>query len=166
MRRLLVMRHGKSDWSAGTPDHERPLDDRGRGAATDVGATLTAVGLAPDHVVSSTAVRARSTADRANDGGGWGLDVVPDRRLYESDVATTLDVLATSPDVGAVLLVGHQPTWSALVAHLSGGAVAMRTSTVAVLDLLVADWTDVHGAHAELLTVLQPRHLPPSPRGR
>jgi len=38
MKRLILMRHAKSDWGdPGLPDHDRPLNKRGRRAATALG---------------------------------------------------------------------------------------------------------------------------------
>ena len=36
-RTLLIVRHAKSDWEAGAPDHERPLNARGRREAPELG---------------------------------------------------------------------------------------------------------------------------------
>ena len=39
---LIVLRHGKSDWSGGEPDRERPLAKRGRRQVPEAGAWLAA----------------------------------------------------------------------------------------------------------------------------
>ena len=64
-RELLILRHGKSDWEAGTDDFHRPLKDRGKRGAQRVGVWLLQQGLLPDHVVSSPAERAIVTAEKA-----------------------------------------------------------------------------------------------------
>ena len=62
MRRLILLRHAKSDRSrSGERDHDRVLAKRGRGAAPRMGAYMASHGLRPDLVVCSTAVRARET---------------------------------------------------------------------------------------------------------
>ena len=60
MRRLLILRHAKSDYPDGTPDHERPLARRGREAAPRMAAYMAAEGLLPDAALVSTALRTRS----------------------------------------------------------------------------------------------------------
>ena len=66
MAELLLMRPGKSDWSASFEnDGRRPLSSRGRNAAETMGRVLTAAGKAPDFILSSPAVRAHSTAEMA-----------------------------------------------------------------------------------------------------
>ena len=66
MRRLILMRHAKSDWSHGTSDHDRPLNPRGRGAAEALGNWLRTEGLLPDAVLCSTAARTRETCALLN----------------------------------------------------------------------------------------------------
>jgi len=57
------MRHAKSSWADDQmSDHDRPLNDRGRRAATAMGEALTARGYAPDIIWSSDAKRTRETA--------------------------------------------------------------------------------------------------------
>ncbi len=159
MRQLLIMRHAKSDWSAGLADHERPLNSRGRAAADAMGAHLTAIGQAPDHVVTSSAVRAHTTAVRAAAGGQWDAQIDVERALYSTHPEGALETLLGVPDVERLMIVGHEPTWSGLVAHLTGGGVAMRTATVVGIDLYITDWSQVLDARGEILFVAQARHL-------
>ena len=87
MKTLLVMRHAKSDWGAPLgDDHERPLADRGVKAARRMGCFLTDSGSVPQLVISSTAVRARTTAELAAEPGETGLS---------PDQATELQRLAS-----------------------------------------------------------------------
>ena len=59
-KRLLVLRHAKSDWNeADLPDHERPLNGRGKREAPRVGKSLRQSDRVPDLIISSTARRAR-----------------------------------------------------------------------------------------------------------
>ena len=47
MRRLILLRHAKSDRPAGVRDLERPLNKRGKRAAPVVGERIAAEGLRP-----------------------------------------------------------------------------------------------------------------------
>ena len=55
MRRLILLRHAKSDWPPGMVDHDRPLAARGRRAAPLIGRWLVDNGFVPDRAVVSTA---------------------------------------------------------------------------------------------------------------
>ncbi len=71
MKTLLLFRHADAaSRSQHATDHERPLTDRGRGDAQQMGRFLTATGQRPDHVITSTATRARQTWAQARAGGG------------------------------------------------------------------------------------------------
>src|SRR3990172_12140295 len=63
MKTLMLLRHAKSSWKdAEVPDHDRPLNKRGKKTAPQMGRLLSTEGLVPDLILSSTAVRARETA--------------------------------------------------------------------------------------------------------
>src|SRR4051812_4998059 len=62
MKKLLLLRHAKSDWGdASLPDLERPLNERGRGAATLMGTFMRGQNLRPDLLISSPSRRTRET---------------------------------------------------------------------------------------------------------
>lgn len=153
------MRHGKSDWSTGVSDHERPLNKRGLRAAERMGRLLSTMGETPDHVITSTATRARTTAELAMTAGGWDASLKEEADLYGTGIDTILAVVAGAPPVDRLMIVGHEPVWSGLVAHLTGGAVVMKTATVVGIDLLVRDWEEIPLARGETVFVLQPRHF-------
>ena len=62
---LLVLRHGKSDWSTGLEDFHRPLVSRGRLGSRKMGGWIRHQDLLPDTVLSSPAERARMTTVHA-----------------------------------------------------------------------------------------------------
>lgn len=160
MKRLLVMRHAKSDWTHAVPDHERPLNDRGARNAPVVGKALAAMGAAPDHVLTSTAVRAATTVELAAEAGGWECAIERRPGLYGASAHGTLEELLDVDDRHeTVMVVGHQPTWGMLVFDLTGARAQIRTATVAGIDLGIASWAQAPRARGELAFLLQPRML-------
>lgn len=158
MRTLMLMRHAKSDWAADYgADHERPLNARGVRSARLMGMVLASEELVPAVAISSTAVRARTTLELAIEAGEWDTELRLDRALYESGPQAVLAAGASAPDVGRLMLVGHQPTWSMLVARLTGERVDLKTATVALIELELNDWDDLPGAAGSLSRVLTPR---------
>jgi phosphohistidine phosphatase len=151
------MRHAKSDWDADYgDDHDRPLNRRGTDSARLMGRILTERGLAPGLVISSTAVRARTTAQLAIEAGSWTADLILDRRLYESGPDGVLEVAAAAPDVERLMLVGHQPTWSMLVRHLTGEGADMKTASVAGVELAANGWEQLASLTGDLSFLLHP----------
>lgn len=162
MKRILLLRHGKSDWSAAFDrDHERPLAERGRRAAATIGRFLTAIGAAPEAVITSTAVRARTTVELAAEAGGWSCPVIESGRLYESSPETVLAVLREAPAAAAnALLAGHEPVWSATAGRLIGGAsLKMVTAAVACIDVPASSWEEVGFGDGTLLWLVNPKPL-------
>jgi phosphohistidine phosphatase len=138
------MRHAKSDWAADyESDHDRPLNPRGVEAAGQMGRLLTDLGQIPDMVISSTALRARSTAELTARAGGWGLDVILEPKFYGTGPETVLEIVRRVDGAGRLLIVGHQPTWGMIVRALTGEPVEMKTATVALVELPVDSWSDV-----------------------
>lgn len=158
-RRLLVVRHAKSDWSRSRPDHERPINARGRRSALALGAFLGDKAEAPERILTSTATRARTTARLVAEAAGWDAEVVEERGLYGTNVVGALEVIAELGEgVQSLMVVGHQPTWGQLVHHLSGGDVAMKTATAVALDTDVS-WRGLRTQCCSIAWVIQPRLL-------
>lgn len=160
MRTLLVMRHAKSDWNAAYgPDHDRPLNDRGVRSAETMGRRLRTEAEVPDLVLTSTAVRARSTAELAAAAGDWGCEIRLEPLFYGAGVDDVISVAATAPPVAKVMVVGHQPVWSMLVSALTAERVEMKTGTVVVIHLDIDDWGALPGAGGRVAAIYQPRDL-------
>jgi phosphohistidine phosphatase len=162
MRTLLVMRHAKSDWGAAFPDdHERPLALRGIKAAQRMGRFLTDSDASPELVISSTAVRALQTVELASEAAAWECPVITEAGLYASDPEKVLEIIRmASPEVGRLLIAGHEPTGSALVALLiGGGRVTMPTAAVACLDMPHGEWVDLGRGTCELRWLVTPKML-------
>ena len=160
MKRLVLLRHGKSDWDAGAAtDHDRPLARRGVRAAKTMGQLLAAAGEAPDFVITSSAVRAHTTAELAMEAGGWDSPMRVEPALYGASPGEVVRVIqATEEHVDSLLLVGHEPTWSSLASILTGGGyVRVATATAVGINLGVTRWAAVEPGYGELAWLLPPR---------
>jgi phosphohistidine phosphatase len=158
---LLVMRHAKSDWSASfSDDHERPLAPRGVAAARLMGRFLTASGHAPELVVTSTAVRARTTVELAAAAGKWSCPVSDTRSFYAAGPESVVEHLAAHGGPTRVLVAGHEPAWSAVVAMLTGGGrVRMPTAAVACIEFTAGAWSEVGAGAGQLRWLVTPKLL-------
>ena len=139
-RTLVLLRHGKSDWSVDACDADRPLTKRGRRQAADSGRWL-ARHLPVDLAVVSTAKRAQQT---------WRVvceelpRTAPCREsswLYTHDGGEVLRVVRSLPDLArCVVLVGHNPAFEEAVDRLTGTYVELPTSAMAVVRL--GSWSE------------------------
>ncbi len=157
MARLYVLRHGKSDWGTLDPDHERPLNERGVRSSIAIGEALGRAGEQPDLIVSSTAVRALTTAGLVREAAGWDVPLDTTRDLYDASVEGTLSVLSDmGGDMERLMIVGHEPTWGEVVGYLTGARVSMKTAVVAALDTDF-DWKTLREFCCTIGFVLNPR---------
>lgn len=162
VKRIYFLRHGKSDWGADYgSDHERPLKGRGIRAARLMGWFLTATGQQPELVVSSSAVRALTTARLAAEAGGWGCEVRVQRDLYGATRHRVLEEIHTlEADVDSVLLAGHEPTCSDITGALIGAAeIRFPTAALACIDVSVARWDAVQLGRGSLTWFVTPKLL-------
>jgi phosphohistidine phosphatase len=160
-KKILLLRHGKSDWDAGAPsDHARPLAPRGVEAARRVGAWLGGRGPVPDLVLTSDAVRALTTVELAAEAGGWDCEIERRPDFYGGGVETLVQALtAVDESVGCVLLAGHQPTWAHALARLTGGGqVRFPTAALACLGY-VGRWRALAPGRCELEWLVTPKLL-------
>ena len=126
-----------------------------------MGRFLSDADTTPEQVLSSTAVRALTTAELASDAGNWACEIVTSGNLYASDAETVLGEIHGADDrVERLLIAGHEPTWSTLVSWLiGGGRVRMPTAAVACLDLPHGDWVDLAPSTCVLRWFVIPKAL-------
>jgi phosphohistidine phosphatase len=166
-RRLVLLRHAKSDWPD-VADHERPLAKRGRRDAPAVGRWLGESGYLPDAVVCSTALRARETWALAGEALAAAASCAPpavrfEPRIYEATVLGLLMLVREfSPQWQTVLVVGHNPGMAELTIGLAGAEpeppLAFPTAFAAVLGL-PGDWADTAQGEGRLLAFTVPAEL-------
>jgi len=177
-RELLLLRHGRSDWSVSCDDFHRPLKLKGKRDAQRVGNWLLLENLTPDYMLSSPAERAAATAAKACKVMGIATRAIRlDERLYEDELDGLRAVLADCPrQARRVLVVGHNPALEKLLGFLledkpvpgKDGKV-LPTGALARLRL-PQDWTRLTAGCATLAGITRPDSLPrkfpyPAPDG-
>jgi phosphohistidine phosphatase len=138
---IWLLRHG--DAQDGSPDAERPLTEKGREQSRAAGVALRALGVEIDACLTSPKVRAAETARIACAELG---DLEP--QLEPQLAGGPFDADALAAGLGDdVLLVGHDPDFSAAVHSLTGAQVRMKKGGLAGVD------------RGELVVLLRPREL-------
>jgi len=163
MKTLYVVRHAKSSWDdSSTPDFERPLNNRGVKDAPKMGQFLAARGIKPDCIVTSTALRARTTAElMAREMGISMVELVLEDGLYEASVSEVLDVVRSFDDSWAsAMIFGHNPTFTSFVNTLTQSNIGnVPTCGVAQSRAQADRWTDVGRSPASLVEFFLPKKI-------
>jgi phosphohistidine phosphatase len=147
MKTLILVRHAKSSWEdRGLPDHERPLNARGQRDAPIMGERLADRGLEVDRIVSSSAIRALTTAEIIAEALGLSAhDIVVDDRLYLADPQTLLEVVDELEEyLDCVMMFGHNPGMTDLANMLAPRHFDyVPTCGVVELRYEIDAWADV-----------------------
>jgi phosphohistidine phosphatase len=153
-RQLWVLRHAEAEPHGTRPDSDRRLTERGERQARVAGAALALLEPAFEAVLFSPKARARQTAELAAE--RWEPARRELLREHEAlaagfDGAQALDVLAGLGADGRLLIVGHEPDLSGVVADLTGGRIDLKKGGLAVVRL--------EGVGGELAVLMRPREL-------
>jgi phosphohistidine phosphatase len=168
MKTLLILRHAKAvPKDSSLSDHDRPLDKLGEDDALHMGKLMKDKDIIPSFIISSTALRAKTTAELVAKGCGYQGDIVFDQSLYEAKPKDYLAILETLSDkYNTVLIVGHNPTVEdtiQMVTDSSDVVVAIPSCALAHLSLPIEKWSDASSKskleqHKVMLRkIIQPR---------
>lgn len=144
MKTLLILRHGKAAPEEGGGDAKRPLTERGKHEAEVMGQLLQREQLLPDRILSSSARRARETAQLAAAAAGFvgAIDELDELYLAEPEGYITA-VRRDAPDAQRVLLVGHNPSLEALALILTGDPVSLPPGGLVVCSVPIASFAEL-----------------------
>ncbi|WP_305968054.1 MULTISPECIES: histidine phosphatase family protein [unclassified Mameliella] len=160
MKHLILIRHAKSDWSHGLPDHDRPLNKRGRRAAPAIGGWLREKGYLPDDILCSTATRTRETLALLE----INAPVRFEPALYHAAPETMLETLRSAQG-DSVMMLGHNPGIAEFAERLLHEApmhprfAAYPTCATLVARFDIDDWRSLHPGTGKATAFVVPRDL-------
>lgn len=164
MKRLTLVRHAKSSWKEmGLNDHDRPLNKRGKHDAPLMGKRLRGRGASPDLLLSSTAKRARKTAEVIAETIGYRPAAVAyDERLYLAGVDSLLAVIRGLDDEkDHVMLFGHNPGLTELANRLGDSPLEnLPTCGVYSVELPIDHWRHAGELPGRLRLYDYPKRVP------
>jgi phosphohistidine phosphatase len=160
MKTLLVLRHAKSSWKDDSlPDHDRPLNKRGKQDAPLVGRLIRKKDLAPDLILCSTARRARATVDLVVEESGYQGDIEYCPELYAAEPEAYIEALAILPNKhNRIMVVGHNPGLEQLLEELTGEYQSLPTAALAQVILPIENWAEItNQPDCKLVDIWRPR---------
>ena len=162
MKSLICFRHGKSDWNADyESDHNRPISNRGIKASVRMGRYLSRINQKPELVISSTALRARDTAEIAIRSGRWGSKLILEDKIYEGTVQTLFSIIKQQNDKHTnICIVGHEPSLSGLIEKCDNFKLPkFPTAAMARIDFDSIKWNEIDYEHGKKIWIKKPKTL-------
>ncbi|MFO1483375.1 MAG: histidine phosphatase family protein [Verrucomicrobiaceae bacterium] len=174
MKYLTIMRHAKSSWAeSGLPDHDRPLNERGKKAAPAVASFLNrtyfggngtpALLPRPDRLVSSTALRALNTAQFMRETLSLPVDLLLlESRLYLAEAGKILEVMRGFDEAWHhVMMFGHNPGMHDFADKILARAniPKMPTGTAVIMAFPHEFWGLADWREAQLIGYITPKSI-------
>ncbi len=160
MKRLILVRHGKSAWGQNLPDDQRPLKKRGEKDGLLVARTFSTFFQKPVTLWSSPAVRALSTANIFKS----ELDVEDQYFNIKSSIYTFNSgdlyhqIQNCNPEIDTLMVFGHNPAMTNLVNNLGDSYVDnVPTTGLTVIDFETNSWKNLK--NGKTILSLFPKNL-------
>ncbi len=163
MKRLTLVRHAKSSWTEVLlSDHDRDLAERGIRDAPRMGKRINARKLRPSLIISSTAVRAMSTARAIAEALNYPLEFLQsEKELYLASPDKILEIVCAQEDnFSDLMVVGHNPGMTDLANQLlpSLDIDNLPTCGVVAIDFETGSWAKIPEANARLFFYDYPKN--------
>ena len=107
-----MIRHAKSSWANPLQsDFERPLNERGKKEAPEMGETLKKLGITPDLIISSSAKRTRQTAKKIANSLAYDPEKIRwEEKLYHCIPSVFEEmILEIGNNVKTLFIIAHNP---------------------------------------------------------
>ena len=165
MKRLILTRHAKSSWDDPLmPDHDRPLNERGKAASADLGQWLASRGYVPDEALCSDAQRTRATFAGIAPALPATLVLELKPALYHAGPDVMMAVLKHAK-ADCVMMIGHNPGIAEFAHRLvsktpmSAEFTRYPTGATLVVDFAVEAWADVAFGQGVTADFVVPREI-------
>ena len=158
MKTIILFRHSESEYkSINSIDHDRHLTNDGIEIAKKMGLYLSNIKNIPDLVISSTALRAKATAEAANN-EAWNSKLKLNPKIYKGDINTLIKLVANENDiVNTICLVGHEPYLSSFVCKVTNRSyINFPIASMAKINFETGSWIDIDFYNAELEWITRP----------
>lgn len=160
MKSLYLLRHAKSDWTNhNEKDFDRGLNPRGMRVAPKMGRKLQELGVVPDAVIASPAVRAKATAEFVTEQLEYDLEnIIYKEEIYEASVRSLLELVnKLDNEYDKVILIGHNPSFTYLSDYLSDEEIGnIPTCGCVGLRFHTNDWGEVSKSTGDLEWFIYP----------
>ncbi|MCE5305270.1 histidine phosphatase family protein [bacterium] len=161
MKRLILIRHSKSNWDdSDVDDYNRSLSKRGARDANFMSELLAKKIDKPDLIITSPATRAVKTAEFFAD--AFDIDdekIISDIGIYERGSKYIIQLLKDLDNsIQSVMIIGHNPDITTLSNYLSGEYYDnIPTTGIIGIDFSIQSWSDLESKQGKLILYETPK---------
>jgi len=161
MKKLYIIRHAKSSWKdMNLDDFDRPLNKRGKLNAPFMGEKLKDKNVLPDLILSSPALRAKSTAIMIAKKIKYTKKIIFNEDIYESTPSKLHKILTKINDKNSIIfLFGHNPEINMLAENYVDFEENIVTCGVVEIEFNCKKWIDINAKNAKLILFDYPKNM-------
>ena len=158
MKSIILFRHCKTECLDLGRDHDRPLTSTGILDAREMGLYLAEKNEVPDLMISSTAIRAKTTALSAIAEGKWDCNFEINTGIYGGDLLYLLNLSKKQNNsISLICLVGHEPHFSNFLSRLTTNTYQhFSKGSMARIDFDIEKWVDISLGLGKLIWKVEP----------
>ncbi len=157
--KLFIIRHAKSSWKdSSLDDFDRPLNKRGKLNAPFMGTKLKERGIVPDIMISSSAFRAKNTAEIIAKKVKYSKKIIFKKEIYDVGESAIRKILKKLDDEKSVVfLFGHNPDLNMLAERYVGFDENIPTCGIVEIEFDCKRWKDISSLNAKFISFDYPK---------
>lgn len=153
MKTLYILRHAEKDTSNPDEyDYDVKLTPKGKEDAKLIAEKLKEKGIKPDLIVSSPAIRARTTAEIIAEKITYRKNIMYNEVIYQAFLNELIESISYTYDtVDTLMLVGHNPSLSALAMAFGQVKEELKMADVVRIDFECDSWILIDKTNAHFV---------------
>ena len=154
MKKLYIVRHAqKEEESIDGNDYDRDLSQEGVVCAKEMAQRFAQKNLPIDLIVASPSKRTKLTAEIFAEALNYKKTVMLNEVLYMAFVNELLETITYTFDtVDSMLIVGHNPSLTALAVTLVGFKEKFQMGAIMQIEFDCNSWIDISKDNAKLIS--------------
>ncbi len=156
MKTLYILRHAQKNASEDEYDYDIELTQKGLEDSKIIGEKLKEKKIKPDLIVSSPAVRARQTAEIVAHEIDYYKNIMYNEVIYQAFLNEIVESITYTFDtVDTLMIVGHNPSLTALAVSFGGFKEELKMANAIRLDFDCNSWTAIDKSNAKFVELIE-----------
>ena len=162
MKILYLIRHAKSGWSVpNTSDFERTVSKKGKKDINTIGSYLSLIGVKPQLILSSCALRAQETTDLLAQKIAFSGEKYYLEELYLTGVNDIREIISIQDEtVESIFIIGHNPQLHELANTLIDEHISKFPSLgVIAINFDITSWDKIKDTKGDIDFFIFPKQF-------